>query len=129
MNTTKNSPLTVLLIDDEDEVRFALSTVLNSFGYQVVEAKNGLEALSLVEKYAFDVVVCDIIMPMLDGIETIKSILERRPNAKIIAISGGGRIDKQDYLMLALHMGAKKAMAKPFGSAQLGFEIAELLSA
>jgi len=74
-------------------------------------------------------VVCDIIMPTREGVETILALRKRSPNLKIIAISGGYRIGPADFLKLARHVGADETLAKPFRLAELVAAADRLLAA
>lgn len=104
----------VLVIDDEPDVRYAIRAVLEDRGMAVDEADNGETGLSLFNQGSFDLVICDIIMPLKEGIETITEIRQIKPQQKILAMSGGGRIRKEDYLAVASVIGATMTIAKPF---------------
>ena len=103
----------VLLVDDDEEVRYALGKYLRRAGHEVVEAENGKRALALLAEAAFDVVITDIVMPDTDGIEVIMHITTANRTLPVIAISGGGRIGRAEYLDLARHLGAKAVVPKP----------------
>jgi PAS domain S-box-containing protein len=81
---------TVLIVDDEEIVRVAARTVLESFGYTVFEAENGREALSVYERHEgeISVVLLDMTMPVMSGVETQQHLLELDPEAVVIATSG-----------------------------------------
>jgi DNA-binding NtrC family response regulator len=104
----------VLVIDDDQLVRYTLSRILHRNGYDVVTASDGMRAMAVFREERPDVVITDIIMPEQEGIQTITEIRGVQPNAKIIAISGGGRIGNTDFLKIARHLGAFDAIAKPF---------------
>ena len=84
------SGLRVLLVDDESSVRRPLATFLRRRGAQVVEATDGLDALTKVERYPIDVVLLDLRMPRMDGIECYMAIKEMQPSlaARVIIVSG-----------------------------------------
>ena len=103
----------ILVVDDEEIIRFTLRQMLEKAGHEVVEAANGLEALKSFEELEVDLVITDIIMPEKEGIETIVELLRRRPELKIIAVSGGGRTHNLDYLQIAERFGANGTLAKP----------------
>jgi CheY-like chemotaxis protein len=109
----------ILVIDDESEVRYAIRAVLEDQGHAVDEADTGTAGLAAMEERAFDLVICDIIMPDKEGIETIVEIKQRLPQQKIVAISGGGRIKKEDYLAVAAAVGATYTVSKPFDAETL----------
>ena len=81
---------TVLVVDDEEIVRIAARTVLESFGYTVLEGENGREALRVYERHAGEVsvVLLDMTMPVMSGVETLQNLLEMDPEAVVIATSG-----------------------------------------
>jgi CheY-like chemotaxis protein len=109
----------ILVIDDESEVRYAIRAVLEDQGHAVNEAETGTAGLAAIADHAFDLVICDIIMPDKEGIETIVEIKQRLPDQKIVAISGGGRIKKEDYLAVAAAVGATYTVSKPFDAETL----------
>ena len=111
----------ILVIDDETEVRYAIRAVLEDQGHEVSEAETGTAGLSAIAEAAdpYDLVICDIIMPDKEGIETIVEIKQRLPEQKIVAISGGGRIKKEDYLAVAAAVGATYTVSKPFDAETL----------
>ncbi len=106
---------TVLIIDDESLVRATVSRMVEREGHRVLQAGNGAEGLKIFNREQVDVVVCDIIMPEKEGIETIGELRRKNPGLKIIAISGGGRTENVDFLAMAQRLGADYILAKPFG--------------
>lgn len=109
----------ILLIDDNEAFRRPLSDVLERAGHEVINAAEGARALSLLHSQAVDLVITDLIMPGKEGLETILEVRKLHPALKIIAISGGGRINAFDYLQLAEKLGAVATLAKPFTAAQI----------
>ncbi len=104
----------ILVIDDEDAVRFSLQSVLKDAGHDVATAAGGAHLFNDVAMDEFDLVITDIIMPEIDGIEVVLEIKKRHPSIKVIAISGGGRVLPQAYLDDALVLGADQTLSKPF---------------
>lgn len=98
-------PIQVLLVDDHAMVRKGMKALLNEYeGISVVgEATNGLKALELVERLKPDVVLMDLLMPGMDGIEAIKRILAIQPHQRILVLTGYLRDDK---LIPAIEAGA-----------------------
>lgn len=104
---------TILVIDDDDQFRLMLRRVLEKEGYDVFEATNGKEGIRAFRKLQTDVVVTDIIMPEVEGVETILNLRKEFPDVKIAAISGGGRNAPEGYLVMAKKLGAEFVMEKP----------------
>lgn len=104
----------ILVIDDDTIMRGTLVDILSSQNYNVMEASNGVEAIKKISKEHFDMIVTDILMPEMDGIELILEIKEKYPNMPIMAISGGGFISAENYLKAAMELGANSMVVKPF---------------
>ena len=119
----------ILVIEDNLIVRNTVMRILQSAGYTVVTANDGLQGFDMFRKEQPDLVVSDIIMPQQEGIATIRQILAERPSTKIIAISGGGRIGNTDFLQIARKMGAVDALQKPFDPDDLLGRISNCLKA
>ncbi|MDD3472218.1 MAG: response regulator [Syntrophaceae bacterium] len=117
----------ILVVDDEPEVLLLLSDILESGGYEVVKATNGVEGLREYQKGGVDLIVTDIIMPDKEGLESIMDYKQINPEVKIIAISGGARIGPHTYLKMAEKFGARKVFSKPFRNKELLDAIEELL--
>jgi CheY-like chemotaxis protein len=109
----------ILFIDDNEPFRVSFARILERRGYTVVQAGDGLEGLRKFEEERPDLIICDLIMPEMEGMETIQELLRRKPDVRIIAISGGGRVNPLDYLKIAQMMGAVEQLAKPFSSDEL----------
>lgn len=105
---------TIFLVDDDNNFRRALREVLENAGFAVREAETGRTALISLRELAPDLVVTDIIMPDIEGIELIRELKREIPAVPIIAVSGGGRIGARDVLEMARRMGADRAFQKPF---------------
>jgi len=84
---------TVLVVDDEESIRTALQGILEDEGYSVIVANDGLDALSLLQSELPDLVLLDIWMPRLDGMETLGRMKELYPELAIVMISGHGTIE------------------------------------
>ena len=100
----------ILIIDDEKAIRKALSEILSSEGYKVEEAGDGEEGLKKFKEKTYDVVLCDIKMPKLDGIEFLQKASESNPDIPIIMISGHGNIETA---VEAVKTGAFDFISKP----------------
>lgn len=104
----------ILVVEDEKPMREALDLALGNSGFQVVTATNGREAVNLARLMHFDLVITDMVMPGIAGIETIMALLAYDPEMKIIAISGVLPGAKGDFLPLAKSLGAAAVLRKPF---------------
>lgn len=119
----------ILLVDDNDGLRLVLSRLLVRAGYEVQEARHGGEAITRHRQNPADVVVTDLIMPEKEGLETILELKRMQPRLRIIAMTGGGRVNARDYLTLAGALGAARTLAKPFSDTELLGAIQEVLAA
>lgn len=105
----------ILIVEDDSSVRRMVCKMLIYEGYEVLEAENGLKAIKLLRDQSdIELVITDIVMPEKEGLETIQDIKEYNSMIKIIAMSGGGKIDAESYLNLAKHLGADATLGKPF---------------
>jgi len=104
----------VLLIDDEPSVRDVLARMLVHAGFDVIQAADGREGLVAFERFDIDVVVTDVNMPGVDGIEVISALRRLRNEVPIVAISGGGLFKKEMLLASARAIGADEVVSKPF---------------
>lgn len=115
-----------LLVDDMPEIRRLVRRMLE-VDHQITEARSGAEALTLLGDLKADLVILDIVMPEMDGIELVRRIRALRPTLPILAMSGGGRARRLDLLDLARKFGADDILAKPFKEADLRAKIDALL--
>lgn len=109
----------ILIIEDEEMVCFALRTILEGAGYDVIEAADGQEGVNQFQLMAeqdtpVDIVVSDIVMPVMSGQRAIAKIKELDSRIPTIAISGGGGMDHAMCLREAVRAGADFVLAKPF---------------
>jgi len=112
--------LSILVADDEDSIRSLLKHFLANAGHRVVIVGNARQACEVFAKEPFDLVITDVLMPDGDGLDLITELRKQQPNARILAMSGGGRyLEGSDYLKLARGLGAHTAMMKPFTWQQL----------
>lgn len=109
----------ILLVDDDDIFRGIIHRMLTRIGYEVEDASDGKQALEVFRRWRADLVMTDLIMPEMEGYETIMGLRKIQSDVKVIAMSGGGRIDAADYLALAKKLGAKRTLEKPFEFKQL----------
>jgi len=116
----------ILLIEDDSTLRWFLYHNLIKEGYAVFDAVHGADGLLQLRKNPVDLVITDMLMPEMDGVETIQQLRRSFPGVKIIAISGGGMASPDHYLKIARKLGAGKTMKKPFTFPELLGAIHEL---
>lgn len=109
----------ILVVDDHPVAASALAAVLLREGYAVTLARDGREAVAALCDSAFDLVVTDIVMPRMDGIELIGLLRRDHPGLPVVAISGDSDVDPTVYLRIARHFGVRATLAKPFGAQAL----------
>ena len=107
----KSKPAKVLVVDDERGARMALEIPLRLGGYQVATAANGREAIALGQERKFDVVLTDIFMPDILGLEVVREFRRTSPDTRIIAVTAQGSLE---IAMQAVEAGAFDFIAKPF---------------
>lgn len=113
----------ILLIDDDPTIRSSVGRLLTRLGYVVQEAAGGREGLEAHRPGAFDLVITDINMPEVDGMEVIDAL--RDQGVPVVAISGGGLTDREMLLDSASLLGAVMTLGKPF----LGDELVAVVEA
>ena len=119
-------PGKILVIDDDPEVRMATRDFLSSKGYEVAAAEGGREALRLLAASPADVVLLDVAMPDMDGMETLKRIVSAHPNMPVIMVTANADIEITSKV---LQLGAADYVPKPFDLDYLDQAISIQLSA
>ena len=110
-------PLKVLICDDSMLVKRQLKQILKDAGVETIfEASNGKEALAIINKYKPQVMFLDIVMPVMDGIDTLKNIKKKKYNITVIMISSSGT---QANLKKAFELGAYDFILKPWKEAEI----------
>lgn len=122
------SAANILVIDDDPQIRTMLRFMLENVGYEVRDAADGKAGMSLFREKPADLVITDIIMPEKEGIETILELRRDFPSAKIIAMSGGGRLGPEQYLESAKNLGAQRILTKPFSKENVLEAVRNLLA-
>lgn len=117
----------VLVIDDEPGIRGIMCRVLEAAGHDVTAFANGGGAIEHVRQEPVDLLITDLFMPEVEGIETIREIHRLRPDMPIIAISGVD-FEGGDYLRVARKFGATATLKKPFWPADLVELVSRMLS-
>ena len=116
----------ILIIDDDALVHSAIRKVLEGNGFDVSVASDGWAGLKAVETATFDIILVDIFMPGMDGLETVRVLRQSLPTVPIIAMSGRqfrygsfSSVHVPDYLSMALEFGANQTLHKPFTPEEL----------
>ena len=99
----------VLIVDDNLMMRRLIRNVFINERFDVMEAENGMEGLQLVNKNSFDLIITDIVMPEMEGLQFIIELRKIAPELKIVAISGG----RPYYLYMAKKLGIEAVFTKP----------------
>jgi len=115
----------ILIIDDEAIVRVSCKKCLVPEGYDVDSAENGIAGLRLVESNTYDLILTDLKMPDMDGIEFLAKIKETHPKAKVIMITG---YSTSEHAEMAIKSGAYNYIEKPFTPETLVKAVKEALS-
>jgi len=114
----------ILVVDDSPEVRTIIGEALRAFGYPAREAADGLEALDLIRRNHFDIVICDIRMPGMDGLQVMAEALKISADTAFVIITGYGREFTYDQVMEA---GAQDFIIKPFTPIELKAKLGRIL--
>lgn len=115
----KSTPQRLLIVDDNSDIRLTFRLYLEKAGYYVHDAEDGIAALSLLDEYPFDLVITDIVMPDMDGIELLLKVKQDYPTMKIITVSGkfdsavGVDHEISFYLSAAKSFGSNAILKKP----------------
>ena len=118
----------ILVIDDDVQIQEMLKQMLERAGYEVVLAPNGKVAIKIYSEEPADLIITDLIMPEMEGIETIRKFKRDFPDVAIIAMSGGGRIGPDSYLGMVKKFGVKYTFVKPIKREDLLGAIREILN-
>jgi DNA-binding response OmpR family regulator len=116
---TRTIKRTILLVDDDELLSESLKAALERKGYDVRLAANGRVGLAMFDEERPDVVVLDLFMPEMEGVETLRQLKKRHPAIPVYAITGGGSKELYDLLGLAEGLGAAGSLRKPFAAADL----------
>ena len=121
----------ILVIDDQTAVLATIEAILESLGHTAVVTENAKHGLAMIDAEDFDLLITDIFMPDIDGLETIRLARGKKPQLPIIVMSGstisGGHGLEPNFLAMATKLGAIHSMRKPFKRAELAEAIAACL--
>jgi two-component system, cell cycle sensor histidine kinase and response regulator CckA len=115
----------ILVVDDEVAVQEIMQATLETYGYRVITASDGIEAIACYAKHNISAVLLDMMMPLLDSATIIRTLLKLNPQVKIIAMSG---LATNEAVTKTLNEGVKAFLAKPFTAAELLNLLSELCS-
>ena len=119
----------ILVVDDEASMRRLLKEILTQDKHDILEAETGAQACTLFRQQSADLIITDLVMPEVNGIDLIMELKKEFPDIRIIAISGGGGITGRfDYLAIAKLIGAKHVIGKPFQVAELRAVVNQVLA-
>lgn len=104
----------ILVIEDDEEIRVLIQRLLEREGYEVIATKDGVQGTEAFRTRAPDMVITDLYMPRMRGVEAIREIRKIDADAKILAITGGGALPPSTLLKSARGAGAMETLAKPF---------------
>jgi CheY-like chemotaxis protein len=119
----------ILVIEDNSDFRDTLTAMLQAADHDVQSAGNGREALEMLAANAFDLLITDVLMPEVDGIELLTAIRKMPSRLPVVAISGGGSMPASLALSLSTSLGARAVLFKPFYSQELMDAVHQALNA
>jgi two-component system KDP operon response regulator KdpE len=119
----RNAPRLILIVDDEARMRRFIRMNMELEGYQVVEAENGLKALEQIRKYSPDLIVMDVMMPEMDGFETLR-LLREISTVPVILLTV--KSDEEDKIH-GLGLGADDYITKPFSPRELNSRVSAVM--
>ena len=115
---------TILIVDDQEEICELFAEILAAEGFETLTAPNGYAALETVRNRPVDLVLCDLVMPEKEGLETIQQLRQTHPSMKVVAVSGafGG-----SFLRAARLLGASATLPKPVSAEDLVKTVRDVL--
>ena len=117
----------ILVIDDDTTIQLVFSQFLTGLGYEIMQAENGKEGMSIIQETRPDLVITDIMMPEMDGLEILMQLRSTHDSVPVIAISGGMRALPVNFLQQAKLFGARYVFEKPVPLDVLRNAVTELL--
>jgi two-component system C4-dicarboxylate transport response regulator DctD len=119
----------VLVVDDDADVRAVVRKVITKLGHQVWDVADGNEALRILETSPVDLIISDVYMAAMDGMELLVRVQQLELNVPVVVISGGGYKPREEVLKMAAACGAVATLDKPFTVEQLRDTVEPLLPA
>jgi CheY-like chemotaxis protein len=115
-------PASILVVDDDRLVRRFMTESLRALGYEVLEADGGADALDLLERLSFDLLLVDFAMPGMNGAELARAAQLKHKGIRVLIVSGYA-----DSAAVETALGSARQLRKPFDMAELGVAVAEAL--
>jgi DNA-binding response OmpR family regulator len=123
-----NQSFTILLVEDEELLRAGVQELLELQGYKVISAPDGRQALAHLENTVFDLIITDLVMPTMDGVDFVQQLRKTSPDVPVIVVSGSTRTIMQRYGIETIQVpGADASLPKPFKGMDLIAQIEQLL--
>ncbi len=120
---------TILLVEDEELLRAGVQEVLEIQGYTVITAPDGEQALACLGAQTIDLIITDLVMPKMDGVDFVKQLRKIKPDLPVIVVSGSTRNIMQRYGIDSIQVpGANASLPKPFKSVDLIEQVRQLLA-
>lgn len=124
-----NTHATILLVEDEELLRAGVQEMLELQGYKVITAPNGQQALACMAAERIDLIITDLVMPQMNGIDFVQQLRTRQPDVPVIVVSGSTRNIMQRYGIDTIQVpGANASFPKPFKGVDLLAQIEQLLA-
>ena len=121
------APRRILFVEDDKSARTLFASMLREGGYEVLEAENGRQAMEHLERESVDLMITDMVMPEMDGVQTIMAVRNRCPGAKIIAVAESRFTPAESSLKIARALGSHKTLIKPLIPHELFDAVRELV--
>lgn len=118
----------ILLVDQDLDLRVGLGLMLKSAGFEVHQASNGMEAIAMHQKLAFDLIVTEILMPGTDGLEILCALSSQPAAPKFVFLCRQSRVPAEVFLRITRHLGTRHVLSKPFPPELLLATVREVMS-
>ncbi len=114
------TPFRVLVVDDDEDMRLGLRLLIESIADEVREAENGERALEVLAEWTPHLVVTDLVMGAVSGMDLLRHVHDQQPEVKVLIVTAYGTEERIDE---AMRLGAEEVIAKPFDNAELLAEV------
>jgi two-component system chemotaxis response regulator CheY len=117
----------ILLVDQDVDLRVGLGLMLKSAGFEVQQASDGTDAIAMHRQQPFDLIVTEILMPGIDGLEILCTLSSQSATPKFVFLSRQSRVPVEVFLRITRHLGARHVLSKPFPPELLLATVREVL--